>query len=172
MSDNRLHHVNLLAEYNRWMNDQLFRVCSDIPDADRKRDMGAFFHSIHGTFNHLLLVDRLWLGRLTGEPFHVESLADELHADFDRLRHERYDEDRRLSAWVADLDEAGLDRVVHYVSVVDRTTRRFRVEDILLHLYHHQTHHRGQITALISQLGRDFGDTDLIFMPGMPSVTE
>jgi uncharacterized damage-inducible protein DinB len=46
----------------------------------------------------------------------------------------------------------------------------FRVEDILLHLFHHQTHHRGQITTLISQLGHDFGETDLAFMPGMPVI--
>jgi uncharacterized damage-inducible protein DinB len=54
--------------------------------------------------------------------------------------------------------------------VVDKRTRRFRVEDILLHLFHHQTHHRGQITTLLSQLGHDFGETDLRFMPGMPEI--
>ncbi|MFA7098121.1 MAG: DinB family protein [Gammaproteobacteria bacterium] len=59
---NRLHHVHLLTKYNRWMKGQLYEVCSRIPDGERKRDMGAFFRSIHGTFNHLLLVvDRLWM---------------------------------------------------------------------------------------------------------------
>jgi uncharacterized damage-inducible protein DinB len=160
----------LLAEYNRWMNEQLFGVCAEIPDEQRKRDMGAFFRSIHGTFNHLLVGDRLWMGRLTGEPFTVTSLGQELYSDFDELHCQRRTEDRRISDWVAALGEGELDRIVSYVSVVDKRPRRFRVEDILLHLFHHQTHHRGQITTLISQCGYDFGETDLAFMPGMPSV--
>lgn len=172
MTGNRLHHVNLLAEYNRWMNEQLYGVCAQIPDQERKRDRGAFFRSIHGTFNHLLLVDRLWLGRLTGSPFAITSLAQELCADFDELRRERELEDQRLADWVEELTEAELDRVVRYISAVDKQPRRFRVEDILLHLFHHQTHHRGQITTLISQLGYDFGETDLTFMPGMPVIQE
>ncbi|MEN8133812.1 MAG: DinB family protein, partial [Pseudomonadota bacterium] len=160
------------AAYNRWMNEQLFAVCAEIPDAERKRDMGAFFSSIHGTLNHLLLSDRLWMGRLTGEPFTITSLAQELYADFDDLRREREHEDQRILQWVAKLTEADLDSVISYISVVDKQQRRFRVEDVLLHLFHHQTHHRGQITTLISQLGHDFGETDLAFMPGMPAESD
>ncbi|MEN8167585.1 MAG: DinB family protein [Pseudomonadota bacterium] len=170
MTRNRLHPVNLLAEYNRWMNEQLFAVCAEIPDTERKRDMGAFFRSIHGTFNHLLLGDRLWMGRLTGEPFTISSLAQELYADFHELRHEREKEDQHILEWVAELNDADLDTIISYTSVVDKQQRRFRVEDVLLHLFHHQTHHRGQATTLISQLGYDFGETDLVFMPGMPTI--
>ena len=172
MNAARLHHINLLAEYNRWMNQQLYAVCSEIPDAERKRDMKAYFRSIHGTFNHLLLVDRLWMGRLTETPFVIDSLAQELHSDFVQLQLAREQEDLRIARWVSQLTAAGLDRVVDYISALDRQPRRFRVEDILLHLYHHQTHHRGQITTLISQLGYDFGETGLAFMPGMPKIGE
>lgn len=172
MNGNRLHHVHLLAEYNRWMNGQLYEVCARLPDSERKRDMGAFFRSIHGTLNHLLLVDRLWMGRLTGQPFAIASLAQELYVDFEELRRARVLEDQRLCEWAAQLTEADLDRVVRYISAIDKQPRRFRVEDILLHLFHHQTHHRGQITTLISQLGHDFGETDLLFMPGMPAIRE
>ncbi len=172
MNGKRLHHVNLLTEYNRWMNEQLFEVCAQIPDTERKRNMGAFFRSIHGTFNHLLLADRLWMGRLTGNPFTITSLSQELYADFEELRRERELEDQRLAGWVAELGETDLDKAIGYVSAVDKRPRRFRIEDILLHLFHHQTHHRGQITTLISQLGYDFGETDLAFMPGMPTFQE
>lgn len=172
MRASRLHHVSLLTKYNRWMNRQLFDVCAHIPDEERKRDMGAFFGSIHGTFNHLLLADRLWMGRLTGKPFAITSLSQELYTEFDVLRSEREVEDQRLSDWVAGLSESDLDREIDYVSAVDKQPRRFRIEDILLHLFHHQTHHRGQITTLISQLGRNFGETDLLFMPGMPAIKE
>ncbi len=170
MEGSRLYHVNRLAAYNRWMNERLYAVCAQIPDHDRKRDLGAFFRSIHGTFNHLLLVDRLWLGRLVGEPYAIDALDQELYADFDELRRQREAEDRRLIDWVAGQGASDLDRIVRYVSAVDRQPRRFRTEDILLHLFHHQTHHRGQITTLVSQLGHDFGDTDLIFMPGTPTT--
>ena len=172
MSTHRLHHVSLLTKYNRWINRRLFDVCACIPDADRKRDMGAFFGSIHGTFNHLLLADRLWMGRLTSKPFAITSLSQELYAEFDVLRSEREAEDRRLSDWVARLNEGDLDKEIDYVSAVDKLPRCFRIEDILLHLFHHQTHHRGQITTLISQLGRDFGETDLLFMPDIPTIQE
>jgi uncharacterized damage-inducible protein DinB len=168
MTANRLNPIQLMSRYNQWMNEQLFEVCAQIPDAERKRDMGAFFRSIHGTFNHLLLGDRLWMGRLTDQPFIITSLAQELYADYEELRRERRQEDRRISSWMADLSEQDLDRVVSYISAVDKQSRRFRIEDILLHLFHHQTHHRGQITTLISQLGYDFGETDLLFMPDMP----
>lgn len=172
MSASRLHHINLLAEYNRWMNEQLFGVSAEIPDEQRKRDMGAFFCSIHGTFNHLLLGDRLWMGRLTGQSFKIRSLGQELYAAFDELRRQRELEDRRILDWVGALGEEDLDGTVSYISAVDRRPRCFRVEDVLLHLFHHQTHHRGQITTLISQCGYDFGETDLAFMPGMPSFGE
>lgn len=167
MKGSRLYGLHLLSEYNRWMNAQLYRVCAAIPDEERRRDMGAFFRSLHGTFNHLLLADRVWMGRLTGEPFHVDSLAQELYADFDTLRQEREREDRRIMTWVGHLEEKDLDRVISYTSIVDKQSRRFRIEIVLTHLFHHQTHHRGQATTLISQLGHDFGETDLAFMPGM-----
>lgn len=167
MKGDRLHGFHLLTEYNRWMNGQLYAVCTTIPDEERKRDMGAFFRSIHGTFNHLLLADRVWLGRLTGTPYRVDSLAQELYADFEILRQEREKEDRRLTAWVEQLEGRDLDRVISYTSIMNKQPRRFRIELILTHLFHHQTHHRGQVTTLISQLGHDFGETDLAFMPGV-----
>ena len=163
----RLHHVRLLADYNTWMNERLYAVCAQVPDAERKRDLGAFFRSIHGTLNHLLLGDRLWLGRFLDQPFPIESLAQELYADFATLFEERRKEDARLVEWLGGLAEADLDRVITYRSAVTGETRSYRLEDTLLHLFHHQTHHRGQLTTLLSQLGYDLGETDLAFMPGV-----
>jgi len=78
-----------MAEYNCWMNERLYAVCAEIPDEERKRDAHAFFKSIHGTLNHLLVGDKLWLGRFLDDPFPVESLDQELYADFDAMRAER-----------------------------------------------------------------------------------
>lgn len=75
----------LMADHNRWMNERLYAVCARLSEVERKQDLGAYFRSVHGTFNHLLLVDRLWLGRLRDEPFAAASLDQELYADYATL---------------------------------------------------------------------------------------
>src|SRR5436853_605028 len=97
-----------MARYNRWMNERLYECCAGLADAERKRNVGAFFKSIHGTLNHLLLGDRVWMGRFTGEPFVPASLAQELYADFGELRSQRQRLDQAILDWVATLDEARL----------------------------------------------------------------
>src|SRR4051794_10910476 len=97
-----------LCRYNRWMNDQLYAVAATLSDDARKRDLGAFFKSIHGTFNHLLLSDKVWLARFEGVtvpdgfmgPDGIRSLDQELHAVFEDLRRERARIDDQLSSWV------------------------------------------------------------------------
>ncbi|OOG22641.1 damage-inducible protein DinB [Thioalkalivibrio denitrificans] len=158
--------LTLMSHHNRWMNEKLYAVCASMSDDERRRDMAAFFRSIHGTFNHLLLVDRLWLGRMTGTPFSLESLDQELYADFATLARERVEKDAAIAALVATLDPVRLAEPVTYTSFLKRESVTLPLGLILIHLFHHQTHHRGQITTLISQLGYDFGDTDLIYMPG------
>jgi uncharacterized damage-inducible protein DinB len=158
--------LNLMADHNRWMNERLYAVCAGIPEEARKRDLGAFFRSIHGTLNHLLLVDRLWLGRLTGKPFPIRSLDQELYADFDTLQRERANTDAMIAGFIAGLQPARLAEPVTYISFVKQESVTLPLGLILTHLFHHQTHHRGQITTLISQLGYDFGETDMIYMPG------
>ena len=159
--------MRLQADHNTWMNRRLYAVCEGMRDEERKRDLGAFFRSIHGTFNHILLADRVWLGRLTGEPFAITSLAQELYADYAVLRREREKTDGEIEAFVAGLEEADLDKVLEYRSASGNEPRALTYAVVLSHLFHHQTHHRGQATTLIGQLGYDFGETDLILMPGM-----
>ena len=154
-----------MARYNRWMNERLYALCAQMSDAERKRDRGAFFKSIHGTFNHLLLADRVWLGRFCGEPFHVESLDQELYADFGELRAERDLSDARILAFTDALDEAAIAGELQYTSIVDPAERRIPMHLALLHFFNHQTHHRGQATTLISQAGYDPGVTDLMWLP-------
>lgn len=77
-----LEHARRMAAYNRWMNERLYALCASLSEEERRRDMGAFFRSVHGTLNHLLLADRVWMGRFLGEPFAVDSLDQQLCADF------------------------------------------------------------------------------------------
>ena len=87
---NLLNYAKTLAAYNRWMNDRIYAACATLSDEERKRDVGAFFKSIHGTLNHIILGDRVWLGRFTGVPFSVQSLDQELYAEFAELRSQRH----------------------------------------------------------------------------------
>jgi uncharacterized damage-inducible protein DinB len=150
-----------LARYNRWMNDKLFVVAAGLSDEERKRDLGAFFGSVHGTLNHILLADRIWLGRFgAGARVQPSSMGQELYADFGELRDARERTDDAIDAYVAGLDDASLAGPVTY------PRGAIEVEHPLwyavLHLFNHQTHHRGQVTTLLMQLGRDPGVTDLI----------
>ncbi len=157
-------HYQLMARYNRWMNEKLYAVCADISDADRKRDMGAFFKSIHGTLNHLLYGDIAWLGRFKKQVIPTVILA-ELYADFDELRAARVAKDREILEWADALTPEWLAAPFTYTSNVDRKTRELPAWTLVSHLFNHQTHHRGQLTTLIKQLGIDPGDTDIPFLP-------
>lgn len=154
-----------MARYNRWMNERLYGLCAGLTDAQRKEDVHAFFKSIHGTLNHLLLADRLWMGRFLGEPFVAKSLDQELYADFERLRTERAKTDARIEAWTATLEDATLDGELSYTSMVNPAPRRIAMRLAVAHFFNHQTHHRGQVTTLLSQRGLDPGVTDLMWAP-------
>jgi uncharacterized damage-inducible protein DinB len=155
------------ADYNRWMNERLYAVCAGIGDAERRRDLGAFFHSIHGTLNHILLADYIWLGRLKQRPFPAISLGQELYADFAELRARRAATDGELVDYVARLVPDDLSGVVRYTSVTSGKASALPLVVVLSHVFNHQTHHRGQVTALVSRLGHDVGVMDLIRLPGL-----
>jgi uncharacterized damage-inducible protein DinB len=157
-------HVRRMGRYNKWMNEKLYACCARLPDAQRKEDAGAFFKSIHGTLNHLLLADRVWMGRFTGAPFAVKSLAQELYAGFDELRTERARTDEAIIAWVNGLREADLDGTLAYTSIVNPAPRNEPMDVAVTHFFNHQTHHRGQLTTLLMQRGIDPGVTDLMWM--------
>ncbi|HEX6999153.1 MAG TPA: DinB family protein [Gammaproteobacteria bacterium] len=154
-----------MAAYNEWMNGRLYAVCAELPDEERRRDRGAFFKSIHGTLNHLLLADKVWLGRFVGEPFAVKSLDQELFHDFEDLERARIETDRRIVEWAATLTDEVLAGTLNYTSIVDSKPRSVEMWFVVAHFFNHQTHHRGQLTALLSQCGKDYGVTDLLVLP-------
>lgn len=158
-----------LAKYNRWMNERLYDVCAQLSDDDRKRDRRAFFGSIHGTLNHLVLGDRIWMGRFLDTPFAVESLDQELHADFGELRAERQRMDLQIIDWADSLSDQALGAPFSYVSIVNPALRTSPLWILVTHFFNHQTHHRGQLTTLLSQCGVDYGTTDLIWLPDLIS---
>jgi uncharacterized damage-inducible protein DinB len=158
-----MNYYTTIARYNQWMNLKLYDVCADIPDLDRKLDRGAFFKSIHGTLNHILIADRIWLGRFTEQPF-VAKLDAELYSDFSELRIERERLDVTIIDWAQNLAPDWLDRDFNYTNSSGVTrTRPYWL--LVTHMFNHQTHHRGQLTTILNQMGCDVGVTDLAAMP-------
>lgn len=143
-------HFQLLAHYNRRANEILYEAVAKLSEAERKKTRPAFFTSIHGTLNHILLGDRIWLGRFEGRTMPSTNLDAILYEDFDELRRARADEDARLLRFVAGLDEVFLAGSITYVN-----NQGFEGEDsvelLLAHLFNHQTHHRGQLHDMLSQ---------------------
>jgi uncharacterized damage-inducible protein DinB len=170
-----LDHYRAMARYNRWMNEKLYAVAATLSDEERKRDLGAFFRSVHGTLNHLVLTDRAWLWRFTadpeiaesrdadGRPIRITSLAQTLYADFDQLRRERARTDAAIETWTGGLDQARLDAPITYRTSAG-VAHEHPLWQALTHFVNHQTHHRGQVTTLLKQLGREPGVTDMIVL--------
>ena len=157
-------HCQVLARYNRWMNEKLYALAGELSDEERRRPMRAFFGSLHGTFSHLLVADRVWLARFgAGTVPAVKSLADDLFPAFDELRRERATTDAALEGYVAALRPEQLASTLAYrTSKGDPQSHALWLA--LSHLFNHQTHHRGQATTLFMQLGRDPGVTDLLVL--------
>ncbi len=143
-------HFRDLARYNAWANERLYAACAGLTEADYLRPRPAFFKSIHGTLNHVLVGDRLWLARFEGHRTGITALDQTLYGDLAGLRVARRAEDARIAAFVEGLADRDLERPLAYRNIrgeshVDPLGR------LLTHLFNHQTHHRGQVHDQLSQ---------------------
>jgi uncharacterized damage-inducible protein DinB len=145
-------HFTMLAHYNRWANNRIYAAAAALPDADYRADKGAFFKSLHGTLNHLLLADQLWLRRFTGKgPVHTK-LDTILHEDFASLREARVAEDERIIAYIDGLSEHDLAATFSYTPITNPEPLTQPLEPALTHFFNHQTHHRGQAHAIVTSV--------------------
>jgi uncharacterized damage-inducible protein DinB len=155
-------HFDTFARYNAWANARLYSAVSELGEADYRADRGAFFRSIHGTLNHLLATDRIWLQRFTGVGDAPDRLDAILFERFDELRRARDQEDRRITAYVLSLDEAALDGVITYRRVSSPEVKTQAVGPGLAHWFNHQTHHRAQVHAMLTGLAGKAPALDLL----------
>ncbi len=152
----------MLAAYNDWVNRRLYDAAAALSEADYRADRGAFFGSLHGTLNHLLLGDRIWLQRFTGEGAALDELDAILYDDFAELRAARHAEDSRIIAYVEGLSDADLAGVVRYRSTRNPAEIEQYLAPLLLHFFNHQTHHRGQAHCLLTELTGEAPSFDLL----------
>ena len=145
-------HFKRFAAYNAWANARLYDAATALTDFERKRDIKGYFQSLHGTLNHLLVADRIWLKRLTGTGEAPAALGAILYDGFTTLREAREAEDERLSGYIAGLDRPDYEQILAYTDTRGED-KSLPVKVILTHLFNHQTHHRGQATQMLRQLG-------------------
>jgi len=146
----------MFAGYNAWCNERLYEAVEHIPDAAYRADRGAFFRSLHGTLNHLLVGDRIWMRRFTAHGEVPPRLDAILYDDFSRLREARRSEDARISDYIRNLSESDLTKPIRYRTFVNPQDIEQILAPALDHFFNHQTHHRGQAHALVSGiLGND-----------------
>jgi uncharacterized damage-inducible protein DinB len=150
-----------LAGFNAWANGKIYDSCAALPADALREDRGAFFGSIHATLNHLLAVDKGWISRIEGVESGVASLDQILFEDMADLRRAREAEDARLIRLCDSLSQDGIDRVVSY-KFMNGTPAKTALDVILITLFNHQTHHRGQVHAMLTQAGRPSLDLDII----------
>lgn len=159
-----------LADYNHWANRRLYAAALEMSEEQYRRPTGVFFGSLHGTLNHLLLTDRVWLKRLTGEGEHPDRLDAILFADRSELARARMAEDARITRVIGGYTEADLGNILSYRTMAGRPQAQ-PLAEILLHLFNHQTHHRGHAHACCSIVtGTEPPSLDLlVFQRGVPA---
>ena len=169
----RTEQIVLMATYNQWMNRKVYEAAGGLSDEDLIADRGAFFGSILGTLNHLALGDRVWLKRFAEHPAGFTALAplsaldvpprlDQLaFADIRELSAHRAWLDSLIIEWAQSITEPELDQPLQYRNMAG-TAMNKHFHALLVHFFNHQTHHRGQVTTLLTQAGRDVGGTDLL----------
>lgn len=159
-------YAQTMARYNGELNRRIYGAALRLSDPQRREDLGAFWKSIHGTLCHLYWADTMWLSRFgVGEAPDVPlAESGEMIADFDTLWAKRQEMDETIARWAGGLtDEDFEGDLSWYSAAAGRQMTKPRMI-LVMQIFNHQTHHRGQAHALITRLGEKTGDTDLPFV--------
>lgn len=159
-------YVRTLARYNSWQNTNIYGASESLSDAQRKEDRGGFFGSIHATLNHILWADQTWLHRFRACPPPAKLTIPDglsLFDDWEALKEERRRFDGVIEKWAGGLEPSALEGDLSWISgVAGREMTRPKAL-LFANLFNHQTHHRGQVHALLTGFGIKPGVTDLPF---------
>jgi uncharacterized damage-inducible protein DinB len=146
-----LEHLRRMARYNAWANRQLYEACAQLPEAEYRKPRQAFFGPIHGTLNHLLVTDWIWLARIEDKGSPELRLDDQPCGTLAELREAREIEDARIGRLVDGYAEDDLRKSVRYRLITRPEATETPLYLCWLHLFNHQTHHRGQVHDQLSQ---------------------
>lgn len=161
-------YIKTMSLYNAWVSEATYVACDQLSDKDRKADIGLFFKSIHGTLNHLLWGDQVWMYRLTGTPAPISEAipgSTTQYDDYDEMRDVRLAFDQVIVKWASGVQQSDIDgELSWFSSAVDAQVTKPRPL-LIMQMFNHQTHHRGQIHGALTRAGIKAPVTDLPFMP-------
>jgi uncharacterized damage-inducible protein DinB len=172
---NMCEYATLMSRYNEWMNAKVYEAAGRLTVREFQADKGAFFKSVCGTLNHILVADIIWLKRFAQHPAahpalepvrkltKPKALDQVLSTRLAALSDQRKLLDIAIKQWAESLSVADLDHLLHYTSTEGVAYHR-PMASLLMHFFNHQTHHRGQVTTLLTQMGQDVGVTDLVML--------
>ncbi|MGE3849619.1 MAG: DinB family protein [Gammaproteobacteria bacterium] len=161
----------MLARYHAWATEVLFGVVRILDDARYRANVGLFFRSVHGTLNHLLVADQVWYGRCIDAPFTVAGLDTEFETERGALACALRAATERWATWLDTLDDARLASTLVYRNMSGAAFEQ-PLSSVLLHVFNHATHHRGQISAALTQAGLAAPEMDLVwYLRRAPSPT-
>ncbi|WP_241462617.1 DinB family protein [Tateyamaria sp. ANG-S1] len=161
-------YVRTMARYNAWQNSQLTEMLTGVPDDELRKERGAFFGSIMETLNHILWGDTMWMSRFSPDVA-APSIPAEKHKEFAPTfavwAAERFRMDGTIRLWADGLDTVDLKSELSWYSGMTQRQLQAPFETCVTHLFNHQTHHRGQIHAMMTAAGLQAPVSDLVFMP-------
>jgi uncharacterized damage-inducible protein DinB len=159
-------YVRTMAAYNAEMNRRLYDAANRLGDDERRRDRGAFWHSIHGTLVHILWGDGQWMSRFDDwqRPATPIKQSDHFLEDWEALCGARVRADSDISRWAAKVEDSWLDQDLSWFSGAAQREISAPKRLLVTHFFNHQTHHRGQAHALITAAGETTEDTDLFLV--------
>ena len=156
-------HFNILAGYNAWANEQLYSCVGQIDSDAYRKDCGSFFGSIEATLNHLLVTDKIWRHRLNALPetgYRLDQIL--FDRDFPGLEVARKAEDEKIVDFILGLSETDLAGTVSYRRASTPELKQQIIWSALAHWFNHQTHHRGQVHAMLSRVSGKAPELDLL----------
>ncbi len=156
-----------MANYNAWQNRQVKAACEKLTEAALRADRGAYFGSIMKTLNHLLWGDLIWMRRFDNGEGPASGIADsaDICPTLGLWGVERFRVDGRIQRWAGSISEADLLGELSWFSEAANRDVTVSKQIGVIQMFNHQTHHRGQIHAMLTNAGENPGDTDLFLMP-------
>jgi uncharacterized damage-inducible protein DinB len=161
----------MLAAYNDWANARIYSAAAELSNAEYRADYGAFFGSIHGTLNHILIGDRIWMYVFTGEGNKPTQLDAILFDNIGDLYATRRAEDARISRYIATLTEKDLTGMARYSTIRNPADIEQQLAPLLIHFFNHQTHHRGQVHCLLTKVTGKAPSLDLVMFQRQTGIS-
>ena len=156
-----------MAAYSACQNDNQYGAASSLSAAERCQDRGAFFDSIQATLNHLVWTDMMWTSHAAGTAARAQkgvSQSRSLYENWPTLKTERMRFDKANGAWATDVTNVDIAGELSWFSTAVSLQLHEQDAICITHMFNHQTHHRGQLHAMLTAAGAKPGATDLALM--------